>query len=187
LIADTASASSKEILSAATAFWTDLNLGDFEKMPALGRNQDIAYIPTPKSNEAAGMMKMKDLPELSDLRAQISNKITKVFNFSSPKISENGMTAEVQITPVKSEVRAFRELKMIYDVYMAEAYEAQTTKGSYPTLDSVKEEVLAPNSAAQKRIDEQASEIANQKYPPILFEKTSQGWRINLQALFGEK
>jgi hypothetical protein len=182
----TAPGTDDDILHLARTFWVDLNLGDFEKFSALGRPEDSSVIPAPKENEAAGMLKMKDLPQLAGLRKEISDETAKAFTFSQPIIAADGKSAKVTVTQITSETRSLRELKMIYDVYMAAAYEASQAGKDPPTLESIRVQVLAPDSPAQKRIDGSTTELEKMKLPPLVFEKTAQGWRLNLKDILGQ-
>ena len=175
------------VLQLTKDFWTYLNLGDLEKLAALGRPEDSSVIPSANGTEAAGMMKMKDLPQLVGTRKEIVDAVAKAFTFSQPVFSADRKSAEVTITPVSSEARSLREIKMIYDVFMGQAYEAQRAGNPLPTLESVRTQVMAPNSPAQQRIDEKTAGLQKMKLPPIVIEKIDHGWRINFQKFFGKK
>ena len=171
------------VQSIVKALWIDFNLGDIEKIPALGRPEDLHSIPAYKGEEAEAM-KMKDLPQLSETRREISQEVMKAFVFSKPIIAQDGKSADLTITTVVSEARPLRELKMIYASYMGFAYNAQKSGEDFPTLESIKTAVLAPGLPAQKKIDEDAAELAKQKPYHVLLEKTPAGWKMNLQDFF---
>lgn len=176
---------SQTLLAIAGSFWTALSLGDLEDLKPLVREADVPYVPVPKG-EGAEMMKMKSLEQLKPLRDEIKKAIIDAFVIEEPQLAEDKMVATMKIKPNVDKLLSFYELKMVYDIYMAEAYHDQKANREFQTLESVKTKVLVQGSPHRKRIEQKVAGIQGAQLPTLHFERTESGWRANFSKLLGK-
>jgi hypothetical protein len=176
---------SDDITALARQFLLDANMGDLEKFADICRPGDVVLIPKPRSPEAADMMKMKDRPEMLVIRQKIAEEITNAFLLQQPVIAADGKTATLWVQPVQAEGRKFFELKAVYNMFMGQVYTMSKQGKPLPTLEEVQASVLAKDSIQQKLIEQKAGGFAKDT-ALLTFEKTVAGWKLNLQALFGQ-
>jgi hypothetical protein len=171
-----------EIAPLARNFLVDINLGDIEKFSDLARPEDLPHLPKPRDAEAAEKMKLKDLPQLLSVRAEVATETVKLLIFSDPQITADGKAAIVTTTMMPSESRNFVQAKLLYDLYIQEAYKAQLAGRELPSVDSIRQVVNGP--VLQMGITVKAKLQLTMTLPQIYFEKTAIGWRIDFQKSF---
>lgn len=173
------------ILAIANSVWTAMSLGDMEDLKPLIREIDVQHIPTPKG-EGAEMMAMKNLEQLKPLREEIKMAVKNAFVLEQPNITEDKMAANVKIKPNADKMLSWYELKMVYDIYMAEAYQDKKANREPQPLETVKKKVLAQDSQYRKGIDKKVAGAQKAQLPTLYFERTEKGWRADLSKMLGK-
>jgi hypothetical protein len=176
-----------QITTLAKAFIVDLNLGDYDKMADLVRPEDQSLLLKLQTEESEEMLKIINLPQLAQIRSALAEETAKANVFPQPQIAADGQTATVTMSMVPSETEKFLETKMIYEIFAKETLRAQQNGTSPPNLEIIKAEVQGPISLLHLKIELNAHEILNETPPPMNFEKTVQGWRMNIQQFFAKK
>jgi hypothetical protein len=131
-------------------------------------------------------MAMKSLEQLKPLRDEMRMAIKDAFVLDEPDITEDKAAANVKIKPIADKLLSWAELKMVYDIYMAEAYQDKKANRDLQTLETVKKKVLAPGSPYRKGIEKKVASAQKAQPRTLHFELTDKGWRVNLSKMAGK-
>lgn len=91
----------------------------------------------------------------------------------------------MKIKVIPDKLLPLYDLKMVYDIYMTEAHRDQKANRELQALATVKSKVLAQGSPYRKGIERKVAGVQNDQPPPFHFERTENGWRLNLAKLMG--
>jgi hypothetical protein len=132
------------------------------------------------------MLKLKELPQLAQIRTDLANLSSKVLVPSEPQLAADGKTAVVVMKMVPDDAKSFVVTKLIYTVFLKEAYRAQQAGTALPSLDIIQKTMQTPGTLMGMSIDLKVALLSRETPPSLLFEKTLSGWRMNMQDYFGK-